>query len=189
MALTQEQENAIIQAFEITGLAAKITAMQENFEKVFDLNSFNAIIANHDSIVVQTEFEDPGFKEASVLFNTAIEEVSKHANNKPDVDQFGKQTFTSQFPKLYNFFKAKCFIENEHILKQESRHYPATVIDTDTNTTNTFNNPKEYYAFEVASCKSEFEFPSSIDTDIEQYVLRTEGEIETLNYSITHSEL
>jgi hypothetical protein len=185
MALSSEQKNTIQQALESSGMLAEFTDVQNTFDSLFDLNDFSAILQYHNDATVLQQFQDVQVGQSAELFDVALEKIVANGANVVDVSIFLRQLYASPLPKLYNFFKAGCFIGIEEEVK-ETDHYPVSLPYEDATTTVTrfFYNPLEYYEYGLAECGKQFEPASSIDNQINQYILNTKSVISGLPYTL-----
>lgn len=186
MALTQEQKNEITKAMEETAAAQAVVV--ENFEKLLNLDSFNAIRSfeavypGNDSRTAHPIFDDL----TSTVSESLIEAMMKCSNEEEDLQQFITKINYIYQPRLYNYYKAGCFIMAEDEVK---RDYPA-ILEYEhhhTKVSHTFNTPLEYYAWKVDMCKDKYDEKISIDAEIEEHILHTKGELEKLSNSAAHT--
>lgn len=189
MALSQERIKGVIQILEQSDMFAALYIMQQQFEQVFDLNSFASISKGYDSILVNTEMEDSAFEEALDLVHTKIATFPE--DEQKDIEELTLQFLAEKMPKMLNFFKATCFIHAGHDAKADVS-YPITTTEEHLGDINTyvFKTPKEVWDHELAQCRKELNVILPIDDEIEQYIQNLNGEIEALAYkSYEHDEL
>jgi hypothetical protein len=176
MALTQEQKNEIIEGMKETA-AAQVVVMEE-FEKLLNLDSFKSIYSfgaiypgNNSSTAhpIMSDF-------SSTVSKSLIEAMSKCSNDEESLMQFMSQIAYIYQPRLYNYYKAGCFISAEHEAKSS---YPKA--------SHTFNNSLEFYTSIVEACKDKYNETTSLDAEIEEHILHTKSELEKLSH--THSDL
>lgn len=189
MALSQERIKEVLQILENSDMFAALYMIQQQFEQVFDLNSFASISKGYDSIIVNNEIESPAFEDAIELIHTKISTFPE--DEQKDVEGLSLQFVAEKMPKMLNFFKALCFIHAAHDAKADVL-YPITLTEeyVDDINPHVFKTPKEYWDYEVACCRNEFNVILPIDDEIDQYVENLNGEIEALAYkSYEHDEL
>lgn len=93
-------------------------------------------------------------------------------------------------PYLYNFFKAKCFIDIGNEVKEQPESYPIYITHEHSEVKNVINDCFDYYKFEVDECKEEFYLTTDIDTELNEHVEQTGRVIEKMCKSTAiHDEL
>ena len=88
MTLNLEQRSKIVKILEEKNIFDTLGDIEKKFAKHVDLNNFNEIHTFSDSILANSELDNPDLHKTLELMEKAIEEEIQEVDNHQEVDKF-----------------------------------------------------------------------------------------------------